>query len=226
MSQLSNQNPPRSQFRTKQMVLTALFCTLAYLCVFIFRIPVVSFLKYEPKDVIILMGAYLFGPWTGVLISGIVSLLEMFTISTTGPIGMLMNFLSTCFFVLPAAFFYRKRRNISSAVIGLIFGIISMTAVMLLWNYWITPFYMGTPREVVKDMLLPVFLPFNLLKGTLNAAITLLIYKPTSRALKAVGLVPKNEMTASTAFKRNPWIMAIAGAVLLICILCIILLNQ
>lgn len=217
-----------AQFDTRRMVLTALFCTLAYLCVFIFRIPVVSFLKYEPKDVMILMGAYLFGPWSGVAISAVVSLLEMFTISTTGPIGMLMNFLSTCIFILPASLCYRKRRNLSGAVAGLILGVLLMTGAMLLWNYWITPLYLGTPREVVKGMLLPVFLPFNLLKGTLNAAVTLLIYKPISRVLKAVGFVSKGETLGGGqgGKHRNLWIALAATVVLLICILCIVLLNR
>lgn len=30
----------------------------------------------------------------------------------------------------------------------------------------------------VAELLLPVFLPFNLLKGSLNTVLTLLIYKP------------------------------------------------
>lgn len=33
----------------------------------------------------------------------------------------------------------------------------------------------------VAELLLPVFLPFNLLKGSLNTVLTLLIYKPVER---------------------------------------------
>ena len=42
----------------------------------------------------------------------------------------------------------------------------------------ITPFYMGYPREAVVELLLPAFLPINLIKGGLNAGITMLLYKP------------------------------------------------
>ena len=60
---------------------------------------------------------------------------------------------------------------------------------MLLWNYWIAPIYMGYPREAVAALLLPAFLPFNLIKGGLNAAITLVLYKPVVTALKRSRLI-------------------------------------
>ena len=49
---------------------------------------------------------------------------------------------------------------------------------MMLWNYLVAPLYMGMPREDIAALLLPAFLPFNLIKGGLNAAITMLLYKP------------------------------------------------
>jgi len=62
--------------------------------------------------------------------------------------------------------------------------------VMLLWNYLITPIYQGVPRDVVAAMLPTVFLPFNLAKGGMNMAATLLLYKPVVTALRRAGLVP------------------------------------
>ena len=64
-----------------------------------------------------------------------------------------------------------------------------MTVIMLLWNYLITPLYMGYPRETVAAMLIPTFLPFNLLKSGLNSAILLLIYKPVVTALRKARLI-------------------------------------
>ena len=89
---------------------------------------------------------------------------------------------------MPAAWFYQKHRTQKDAVIGLVFGIVTMAVAMLLWNYIITPYYMGVPRETVAGMLLPVFLPFNLVKGGLNAALTLLLYKPIVSALRSAHL--------------------------------------
>ena len=64
---------------------------------------------------------------------------------------------------------------------------------MLLWNYLITPIYMGMDREeIVVPMLIPVFLPFNLVKGGLNMALILLLYKPVVTALRKARLVPES----------------------------------
>ena len=43
---------------------------------------------------------------------------------------------------------------------------------------------MGCSREDIVELLLPAFLPFNLIKGGLNAAFTLLLYKPITQALR------------------------------------------
>ena len=59
----------------------------------------------------------------------------------------------------------------------------------MLWNYLIAPIYMGIPREAMAELLLPAFLPFNLIKGGLNAAITMLLYKPFVTALRRASLL-------------------------------------
>lgn len=173
----------------KKLVLIAMLAAVAYVIVCLIRVPVVLFLNYEPKDVIITIGAFLLGPVCGFVVSLLVSLLEMVTISGTGPIGALMNLLSTCSFACTAAIIYKKRRMFSGAIIGLAVGTVAMTAVMVLWNWLITPLYMGVSREVVQGMLIPYFLPFNLFKATLNCALVLILYKPLVTALRRASLV-------------------------------------
>ena len=68
-----------------------------------------------------------------------------------------------------------------------------MVAVMLLWNYLITPIYQGMPREKIVPMLPTLFLPFNLVKGGLNMAAALLLYKPVVGALRTAKLVPESD---------------------------------
>ena len=177
----------------KQMVVMALLAALAYVVMVFIRIPVISFLKYEPKDVIITIGGFIYGPLASLSISLIVTLVEMGTVSDTGWIGAVMNFVSTAAFVLPATIIYKKMHNLKGAIIGLVSGVVSMIIVMLLWNYILTPLYMGYPREAVAKMLPTVFLPFNALKGGLNAALTMLLYKPVITALRAANLVPRPE---------------------------------
>ena len=192
----------------KKLVLIAMLAAIAYIMVFVIRIPVVLFLKYEPKDVIITIGGFIMGPTAAFVISLIVSLIEMVTISETGPIGALMNLLSTCAFACSAAFVYKKKHTIGGAIAGLGVGTVVMVAVMLLWNWLITPFYQGAPREAVEAMLLPIFLPFNLLKAGLNSAFILGLYKPLVTALRQTRLIDGKEKK-STGSKWGVYALAV-----------------
>jgi len=207
----------------KNMVLVAMLAAVAYLLVFFIRIPVVLFLSYEPKDVVITIGGFLLGPMAAFAASVVVSLVEMLTISTTGPIGCVMNLLSTCSFACIAALIYKKRHNLAGAVLGLLAGSAAMVITMLLWNYLITPLYMtGTSRADVAAMLVPIFLPFNLLKAGFNAALTLLLYKPLVTALRRTGLV---ERKSSPAGKSKLGLYVFAGILLITCILLLLVLQ-
>ena len=202
----------------KKLVLLAMLAAMAYIIVSVIRIPVVLFLKYEPKDVVITIGGFLLGPMASFIVSLVVSLLEMVTISETGPIGCLMNLVSTCAFSCTAAALYKRKHTLGGAISGLVIGSAFMIVVMLLWNWLITPLYMGVDRSAVEGMLLPVFLPFNALKAGLNSALVMLLYKPMSTVLRKTGLLENSHGKASGS-KIGFYLLA---AVLLIT--CIILL--
>lgn len=206
--------------KTKKLVSGAMLCAIAYVMVVVGRIPVVLFLKYDPKDIIITIGGLIWGPMMSFLVSIVVSLLEMFTISDNGPIGCVMNILSTCSFACTAAFIYKKKHSLNGALVGLILGSIAMTSVMLLWNYLVTPLYTGWPREDVVNLLLPAFLPFNLLKAGLNAGFTFLLYKPLISALRHANLV---SATSSNSPRKTPWgVTIVAFIVIVTCVLFIL----
>ena len=92
-----------------------------------------------------------------------------------------------------------------------------MVLVMLLWNYLITPVYMGCPRETVVELLIPAFLPFNLIKGGLNAAITMILYKPIVTALRCARLIETNQRKSKT--KLNVGLILIALLIITTCTL-------
>ncbi len=182
--------------RTRKLALLGMFSALAYVVMMVGRIPIVMWLKYDPKDVVITFAGLLFGPLSSLAVSAVVSLVEMVSVSDTGIIGCVMNILSTCSFACTAAFVYHRRRTMGGAVLGLVSGVLLMTAAMLLWNYLLTPLYMNQPRDQVAALLVPMFLPFNLFKGSLNAALTLLLYKPVVRALRRAKLLEAEEKSA------------------------------
>lgn len=209
--------------QTKKLTATAMLCALAFLATAIGRIPLVLFLKYDPKDVVIAIGGLIFGPFTSFVIALIVSFIQMLTISESGLLGFFMNVLSSCSFACTAAFIYRRKRRLSGAMAGLLSGIVCMAAVMLLWNYLIAPIYMGYPREEIVRLLLPAFLPFNLIKGGLNAAITMLLYKPVVTALRRSHLLD-TETDAAKA-RIYPAIICTAFLIIITCILTILSLK-
>lgn len=209
--------------KTRQITMTAMLCAIAYVAVAIGRVPVVLFLKYDPKDVVITLGGLIWGPMTSFFVSAIVSLFEMITLSETGIWGLIMNIISSCSFACVAAFVYKKKHTLSGAVCGLALGTACMVAVMLLWNYLITPIYMGYPREAVAKMLIPTFLPFNLLKAGLNAGITYFLYKPVIGALRKAGFV--EGQAAAPSGKKSIGMYLVFGLIVITCVLFILSKN-
>jgi len=205
-----------TSFNIRRLVSLAMLSALAFAVTYLSKlIPlnIAGFLDMDFKDVIIIIGGFIFGPISAVAIIIVSALIEMLTISDTGLYGFFMNVVSSCAFACVASAFYRKNRSMKSAVIGLIAGCLSVTVMMILWNYIITPLYLGFPRERVAKMLIPVFLPFNLLKSGINAALTILLYKPVVIGLRKAGLVP-----ASTSGKKgriNGGLMAAAAFIMI-----------
>ena len=193
----------------KKTISLAMLSAIAFAVMVVGRIPMVMFLKYDPKDVIIAIGGFIFGPLSAFIISAVVSLVEMVTVSDTGIIGCIMNIISSCSLVCTASYIYNKKRTLSGAVTGLIAGTLFTTVVMLLWNYLITPLYMGYPREDVTKLLIPVFLPFNLIKGGINTAITLLLYKPVVTALRRAKLIETSENGTPQSGKTGITLIAV-----------------
>lgn len=202
----------KTKISVKYMTTVAMFCAISFVAVLIGKLVpnIAGFLSYDPKDAIVAIAGFILGPAAAAIIALIVSFIEMLTVSTTGPYGMLMNFLSTCAFAIPAAWFYKKSHSYKGAVIGLGIGVALMVLCMVLWNYIVTPFYMGVPREQVVAMLVPVFLPFNLVKGGINAGLTLLIYKPVVGALRKAKLVAPSKSGQKGKFSLGFTLFAVA----------------
>jgi riboflavin transporter FmnP len=199
--------------RTKKIVTLAMLCAMAYTVMFALRSPPlveIPPLKYDPKDVIILLGGFIYGPLSAAAVSVVVSVLEMITVSTTGIWGCVMNIVSSCAFVCTASIIYGRRKTLGGAIIGMTVGVIAVTGVMTLWNYIVVPFYAGYPRAAVAKMLVPVFIPFNLFKYSVSAVLTMLLFKPVATALYKSDLIePPIIGKRSTKAK---WVFIYTGA--------------
>ena len=208
---------------TKKITLLGMLAAIAYAVIFVCHFlipPVAGFLTLDVKDTIIAIAGFIFGPLSAALVGAVVAAVEMVTISATGPIGLVMNILSSRCFACVAAFIYKRKHTLKGAITGLVVGCLAATAVMLLWNFLITPLYMGVPRETVAAMLLPVFLPFNLGKYILNAAITMLIYKPIVTALRKANLLaPSSNAAVAVQRERHLGTILVSLVLLITCIL-------
>ena len=175
-------------FDTKRLVVISMLCAIAYLCTFFFKFKV-AFLTFDFKDAVIAITALIYGPIYGLISAATVGFLELVTISDTGIYGLIMNVLASATFALTCGTVYRYKRTFAGAILGVCFSVVTVTAIMLLANIFITPFYMGVDRTEVVALIPKLLLPFNLCKSILNAAVTLLLYKPVTGALRHIGLM-------------------------------------
>ena len=188
--------------KIKKNVTVAMLCAFAFLCTVVIKIPV-AFLTLDIKDSIIALCTLFFGIVSGVAASIIVPFLELIIISDTGIYGFIMNVISSLMFCLPVGLIYKYKRTLKGAVLGLVASVVSMVAVMMLANLVITPYYMNVPTEQVAALIPTLLLPFNAVKGVLNASVVLLLYKPLSRALKKSRLARLSVFESTTQINNN-----------------------
>lgn len=143
----------------------------------------VPFLEYDVCDVIILITSFSLGPVYGVCSSLVVALIQGFLLDKSGLFGFIMNVLSTVSLILPASLIYSKMKTKKGAVISLAVGSLTMIAVMTLFNYIITPIYMGLPSGAINSVI-PFILLFNVIKSLANSVITFLLYKHIGKIIK------------------------------------------
>lgn len=181
-------------------VLSAIATVLMALKMPLWFIP--SFYKIDLSEVVVLVGAFAMGPVAGVIIEFLKVLLNFFIDGTvTAGVGEFANFIMGCSFILPAAIIYRNKKSMFNAIIGMAVGIISITVVSSLLNYYLLlPLYakaFNTPMDKLiamgtklnpsvsdlRSFILIMVIPFNLIKGFLSSIVTFFLYKRISPIL-------------------------------------------
>lgn len=193
----------QEQERIRTIVKIAIMSAIAFILMYLeFPVPLMpAFLKFDFSEIPALLAAFSLGPVAGVLVEFIKNLLHL-PFSQTMMIGELANFLIGSSLVAVAAFTYQRRKTKQGAILGMVWGTLAMIIVGALFNYYINiPFYinvMGFNLEaivgmtnqagntLVKDLpslIVWVFVPFNLVKGSLVSFLVALLYKPLSPLL-------------------------------------------
>lgn len=149
-------------------------------------IPIFPWLKMDISDVPALMGAFAFGPLTGILIEFLKVVMHfLLTGSSTGGVGEVANFMIGVSFVAPAAFIYWRNKSKKTAILGMIVGLIAMEVVAIVANiYFLLPVYgmKMAPAELMEYVTIGL-LPFNTVKGVVLSVLTYMLYKKISVAV-------------------------------------------
>ncbi len=150
--------------------------------------PAVSFLEYDPADIPIFIGTFVYGPTVGLILTVVVSVLQGLTVSAgSGWIGIVMHIIATGSFVLTAGYIYKFHKTLKGAIISLVSGCLVWVSVMMLCNLALTPLFFpdyDAGFKTVLELLIPFILPFNLIKAGVNSVITFILYKSMHKFLK------------------------------------------
>lgn len=191
----------RSISNTRKLTATAVLGAAAYLLAFLeFLVPLTpAFARMDLSDLPALIGAFAFGPVTGVMIELVKNLLGLMT-SSTGGVGELANFLMGASYVFTAGVVYRHHKTKRMALAGGVAGSVAMGIMAAVTNYFILlpMFEQFMPLEEIiaafgefipfihtkMDVVLYNAFPFNVIKGLVITAVTMLVYKKISPVLK------------------------------------------
>ncbi len=192
-----------SRVNVRKMTVTAMLSAVAFVLMFLdTAVPIMpSFIKLDLSELPALMASFALGPVWGVIVCLIKNLLHL-TMTQTGGVGELSNFILGASFVLPAGLIYKRKKSKGNAILGAIIGALFMGIISIPSNLYIVypVYYNFMPKEVIIDayqVLVPFAkidsiekcllffnVPFTFVKGLISAIITILIYKPLRPLLK------------------------------------------
>lgn len=193
--------------KTKKLVMAALLGALAaILMVLDFNVPLApGFIKFDFSDFPVLIGGFVFGPVTGVLIAFLKIVLNLlFKPTTTMFVGEASNFLLSVCYMGVACLYYRKHRTKKGAVIGMVLATITTSLFAIASNILVMfPMYaklfgmsmeqivgmVSAVNPFVKDvttMVIASLVPFNLFKYGVISIITFVSYKKIEVILKKI----------------------------------------
>lgn len=191
--------------KTKKLVMAALLGALAaILMVLDFNVPLApNFIKFDFSDFPVLIGGFVFGPATGVVIAFLKIVLNLlFKPTTTMFVGEASNFLLSVCYMGVACLYYRNHRTKKGAVIGMLLATVATSVLAISSNILVMfPMYaklfgmsmqqivgmVSAVNPFVKDittMVIASLVPFNLFKYGVISIITFVSYKKIEVILK------------------------------------------
>ena len=184
------QSKKAAALNIRTITMTALLSAMAYVLAFVeFPVPLSpSFARMDLSDFPALIGAFAFGPLSGLMTT------------STGGVGEIANFLMGASYVVAAGAIYKRHKTKKTAWIACVTASFVMGIAAALANYFILlPLFeafmpldqliasFGTFLPFIHtklDIVLFNALPFNILKGLIIGSVTMLMYKRLAPVLK------------------------------------------
>jgi riboflavin transporter FmnP len=169
--------------KTARLAKMGMMLAIAVACSFVHFpiLPGVPYIQYELSDLPLLIGCLAFGVGPGLVLAASCVVLDALVVGAGGgPYGMIMQFIAIGTFLLVSGLIYHRGKGRKAAIIGLILGVIVMTAAMIPANLLVTPAFTGAPVAAIKALILPAIVPVNLIKGAISATAAFFLYKKIS----------------------------------------------
>lgn len=187
--------------RTVKIAGTAIFAAISVLLYitkvppFVFPIfPLVNFLEINFSEVPALIAGFAYGPLSAFFVL-LIRFLVKLPLSSTAMVGEVADIIYSSSFVITASIIYKYRRTFKGALLGLGIAFLVQVLISSLANYFVIyhlyneMFFDGKMAMILSnkygdftpEQFILWVIPFNVIKNTIIATITLLVYKRISR---------------------------------------------
>lgn len=165
--------------KTRLVTFVGILTSFAVVLELLLAFPIMAaapYLLYAPGDIPLLLVGIGFGPVWGIVSVGIKAVLYSLIRGQGGMWGTLMHFIASSAYVVVFCLIARKRKQVHWLVLALALATLARALVMVPANLLVTPIYAKVPVEVVKGLLLPVIVPFNLIHSGINSFLFFVLY--------------------------------------------------
>ena len=156
-------------------------------------IPAVNFLKVDFSGVFVMIAGFALDPLSGIIVSVLKEILYGVAFSQTVGVGEVANIIIMLPYILIPTLLYRKHKGIKAVLIAIVIGCVAQVVWSVPVNYLLTfPFYLNLYAHMSWQDGMEFYLSvwywaflFNFVKTVLISIVTMLIYKPLSKLIKA-----------------------------------------
>lgn len=195
---------PSRAFSTRRITVSAMFAAISTVLMYIeFQLPFLPpFLKIDLSGVAVLIAAFMLGPVQAIIITLVKDLVHLLS-TQTGGVGELADFILLSSFSVTASLIYKRQKDKKHAFIGCAAATVALCVLGVFANmFLLIPFYSKImPVEAIVGACQAInpaidsingyyifgVVPFNLIKGIILSAVTMLTYKRLSVIIKKFG---------------------------------------